>query len=435
MPPMESTDNFAEGLNNARETVNFIDLVDKTILSPASQQYSAYLDSRQKLNALNVGLGEWQKLAEGKDRHWHSPLLTEAAFKEHFMKTEGTLQPQGQTSATFSWARLLFALNVRPPQDDSRILEWNLLPPIEDPTISGQISLSVDGTVFCHLINLYREYDAPDPGAVTSFKLAFGSLAPSSRKGETYVFRSLSDQSLSGKKMPFSFHMEDEGGIRKGNLKFEPGVLESRYENAITFGASDPATFLEPGIATLKDRAESLLRSMALLRRKDWEKPYLITRRWIAAANSIKKRLTTNGGNDEFLINHVLHCISERPEVIENLQAPLPRPEAWEVKLRESMKELCLFEGGTFRFIWNLEAMYASDKNPIFNAVLREQLPWVFEKLSEAPLGSWSKTISDAISPAKLLEILILPHEIYNTPVIVLRESPNEWKNPVKIIA
>jgi hypothetical protein len=66
--------------------------------------------------------------------------------------------------------------------------------------------------------------------------------------------------------------------------------------------------------------------------------------------------------------------------------------------------------------------MFPSANNPAFDIILRQQLPWALQEL-----GTWTTPSLEQVSPGTLLEVLEMPHEIINAPVIVLRGVPKEW--------
>jgi hypothetical protein len=228
-------------------------------------------------------------------------------------------------------------------------------------------------------------------------------------------------------KQPFQYILQDGHGPREGHLKFDDGTVVAVYFNALNHGVSDTAAKLRKPDEPLQDRVKSLVRSLALLRERKWEKPHLVTAAWIEEASRIKRRVTTQGGEDTFLVDHVHKCISERPEVVSRLKSSLRKEELWEVELKSTVEDLCMFKDDHFKFVWINSSRFPSDKNPRFKAILDNEPPAVFEKLSELPDDSWGNDILKTFTVPELLQVLKLDHEIANAPLIVLQLVPIEW--------
>ena len=423
-------DSYQTKITDADQTVSLIDAVFTKLVNPLFQQVSLFRQSREGVKSLKDGLGEWVDEAKGAKGTWLQPVLRKDAFAKHFLSEDGHLQPSGESTALFAWAQLLYSLNIRPGRG---ILSWKPIPKDQNPAKTGVVSLAVDGEILCHIVNLYQLYKsrARDCGSVT-YNFPFGDLTLQDSVTHIFMFRCGSLADLSSPKRPFQYEMQDQHGLREGYLKFDKNTIITRYLTAIDHTASESQAVLEDANQALTKRGQSLLRAMALLNEGNWDKPYLITPTWIEEASRVKRRFTTNGGTDEFLIEHVLECISERPEVVKRLKAPLARKDLWEDELKSSILDLCMYEKDAFKFIWDMGIMFRSKKNPTFEAILQQELPWVLEKLAEMPAGSWGKTVSEAVSAGEMLEMLRLPHEIVNMPIIVLQD-PSKWNFAAEI--
>jgi hypothetical protein len=66
--------------------------------------------------------------------------------------------------------------------------------------------------------------------------------------------------------------------------------------------------------------------------------------------------------------------------------------------------------------------MLPSASDPAFDIILREQLPWILQKL-----GTWTTPSLEQVSVATLLAAFELPHEIIHAPIIFLRGISKEW--------
>jgi hypothetical protein len=293
------------------------------------------------------------------------------------------------------------------------------------------VSLAIHGEALCHIINLYQLY-TPTSARLwkesKTYRFPFGTLKQDGEDRHLYTFSIGTLKELSSLRRPFQYSLQDEHGLRAGHLKFDDGVVIAKYFNAIGHGVSDTGARLETTTKTkkpLQDRVKSLLAGMALLNQRNWDQPQLVTPTWINEASSIKRRVTTRGGDDNFLVEHVYKYISERPEIVSRLKTPLPKEELWEEELKSSVKALCMFQDDHFEFVWAVRDMFRSDKNPQFDAIIQQELTEALGKLSELPEGSWGRTLS-AIPTQELVNLLKLQHEILNRPIIVLQLGPTE---------
>jgi hypothetical protein len=203
----------------------------------------------------------------------------------------------------------------------------------------------------CDIINLYQRYISSSIGRKNEYRFSFGTLERKDDDPSFFTFESISSEALKSAHKPFQHSLEDEDGLREGHLKFQEGKDIESYFTALDTGGSNEAVRLESGKKSYQDRAKSLLRSLELLDEGDWEKPYLVTPKWIQEATDIKRRLTTNEGQDNRLVNHICRCISEHPDIVSELKMRLPREEVWEKDLRETVKGFCMFGGDSFGFI------------------------------------------------------------------------------------
>jgi hypothetical protein len=399
------------------------------------QQGSASREKKREdeivLQELIDGLGEWEPEAKDEKGRWRQPYLGKDAYEKHFVKTDGRLEPCGTSTATFGWAQLLFALNIRPKgKGKEDIITWRKLPRGTNPAKTGTLSLAVDGVLLCHIINLYQLYRS---GARRHgiYRFPFGDLALEDDAKHVYTLTGLSDTDFSSEKLPFRYSMEDVKGTREDHLRFDPGFFDIQYQYAISNGLSGIKAELvksKPGEKPkpLQERADSLVEAMQLINQLDWSKPCIMSPEWAEDASRIKRRVTS--GKEDFLIRHVIDCLSKKPDVVESLKDHARKPEMWQEEVKSGVQALCMSQRDSFKFVWNDPRMLPSAHDPAFDITLREQLPWIMQEL-----GTLTTPSLEQVSPATLLEVLKLRHEIINAPVIVLREVPKEWNFTAEI--
>lgn len=423
-PDPAPSDPVGTGIGNAS---SIFDLVSKVIdkATGAWEQGSASRETRRVadsvLQELKDGLGEWEAEAKAEKHRWRQPFLGKDAYEKHFVKNDGVLEPSGKTTASFGWAQLLFALNIRPK---AGIISWRTLPREVRPEKTGTVSLGVDGAILCHIINFYQLYRSGSRNSDT-FRFPFGDLTVENDAKHIYAFTDRSDTDFSSKKLPFQYSMQDLGGLREDHVRVDTGFLDVQYQYAINIGISELKAELvksKPGEKPkpLQERGDSLVQAMRFIAKFDWKKPYIMSPEWAEDASRIKRRMTS--GKEEVLIRHVADCLSKKPDLVEKLKAPLGKPELWQEEVKSSVRALCMSQSESFKFVWKDPRTFASANNPAFDLTLKEQLPWILQDL-----GIWTTPSLDQVSPETLLAVLEMPHEIINAPVIVLRGIPKDW--------
>ena len=415
------SDPYSEGSRDAEKVLNLIERAGEKPVSAIWQK------QRSGSTQLKRSLGEWAAEAKDLQGRWLQPVLENEAFEAHLIARRGRLQPRGQCESSFAWAQLLYALEIRPGKG---ILSWRP-PSIEnDPVNTGTVSLFIDGRVLCHIVNLYKLYTTSSARvwkAPKSYQLPFGILMLEDESTHSFRFIPGSEKELSTPRRPFQHRLQDEEGLREGHLKFDDDFVIAAYFDAVKHGVSDKAANLEHASRPLQSRVKSLLQSMELLSQPNWNKPYLVTLAWINEASRIKRRVTTEGGGNSLLLEHIYKYFSERPEIISDLKATLPKDHSWEDELKARVKTLCMFQEDYFDFVWNVKDMSSLDNNPRFQAVLEQRLPEAIGKLNELPEASWGRALSAMDLGPELVRVLKLEHKIVNRPVVVLQLVPVEW--------
>lgn len=421
-------DAYKAGLDNTKGTWELL----KDVLTFVSPSVSSAAQSRKAVKSLNDKIGEWAKEAKDKNGRWQQPMLTRDKLRAHLLQEKGKLQPVGECEASFAWAELLYALNIRPGKE---ILEWRASSEKNDPATTGTISLATEGEALCDIINLYQRYT----GAISrknEYRLSFGTLERKDDDQPSFTFKSISSVALKAVHKPFQHSFIDEDGLREGHLKLQEQAVMQSYLNALDVGVSDGAIRLESGKMPIKDRVGSLLRAMDILNERDWEKPHLLTPTWIEDATFIKRRVTTDGGQDTRLVDHIYKCISDRPEIVSELKMRVRKKDMWEQEVRDTIKRFCMFaadssepgdgDEDSFVFIWNTAVLNRSVKDRIIGQV-KQQLQGAVEKLSEEPEGSWTRDLLENLTVEEIVKMLNLSHEVVNKPVVVLQQVPKEW--------
>lgn len=245
---------------------------------------------KQNARKLLQDLGEWAREAyPKKNKRWHRPVLRGTQFIEHLKKTNGYCEPEGQCTATFAWAQLLFALNIRP---GAGVVSWEQQPYDFNPVTATTLTLEMEGPVLWHILNLYRLYNKSDPrdsDPSSQYDLSFGALFISQETRTRPFLVTFMAGELKSTKEPFRYKPRDCPpifGEAEGYLPFDRQNVVDLYRNALDTGISDstlklPSPQTEYGDSTpLDERIKELVRVLKALRTERTpltSQPYLVT--------------------------------------------------------------------------------------------------------------------------------------------------------------
>lgn len=430
---MSASDSLTNRVAAGRTLFDFIWDVLCKLYGPISSLFGFYW-KENPARELKGKLGEWAGEAKDQQGRWRQPVLTKEAFERHLKANNGYFQPSGECTASFGWAQLLFALNIRPKKgDEAGIISWRLTMDGAGPAQTGTVSLAMDGAVLCHIVNLYQKYTGGTPSA-DKFQLPFGELRLLNESTHTYAFESFGESQLASLRKPFFYSRRDRNMIREGYLDLERNNVIALYENALGCGISEDRLKLSDTQKPLIDRVNLLLAAMVAVNQDNWDAPYLITPSWIEFASRIKRRATTDGGNDDLLRRHIEIFISNDDAMVARLKIPLRDEGTWQDELTSTLKPLFMLKDDHFEFIWNLTIELSSRINPRFVDIVHELLHEALENLTATDEGTlWARTTSPQVPAEDLVKVLRLPHMILNKPVVVLSYMPDEWNFLVEI--
>ncbi|KAI1274115.1 hypothetical protein F5Y07DRAFT_225815 [Xylaria sp. FL0933] len=445
---------YGEVIGNSHQTVNFA----SAVLGLVQQPLTSFMTNRNARTALRTGLGEWVEEAFDANDHCQQPILREDAFVEHLIDNTAAFRPSGTCDATFAWAKLLYALDIRPGKN---IIEWRPLGTDADPNKSGTVELALEGPVFCHIVNLYQVYDDPYDHTLqrlvdyeVTWQFPFGALtihpAHNGNRGSrtvrttsepeswTVTFKPQSNKELSAPRQPFvtrfKYWLEWSGGP----LPFEPNSIAIKYVSTVKHSmCSDGALRLPGPRDTMKMRCHGLSNCLktlmpvtdnsdsnpvSCLTKNTCSKPYLVTPAWIEQANRIKRRVTTNGGLDHGLAEFMVQFISQKPAVVERIMSCLrtrrrtPENDAWVDYVMVLMKNLSFYEKESFYFVW-YDSVLSTDMNKVED-ILMDELPNALNSLAQSSPRTWLRSLSEMVPDV----VEVLRHQrIGNCPVLVLQ--------------
>ncbi|KAI1174407.1 hypothetical protein F4777DRAFT_553982 [Nemania sp. FL0916] len=442
-PAAPSGGNYNEALRDAQGTVNLAyGIYNDLVRRPLSSAWTA----REARKALRKGLGEWAPEAFDADDKCLQPVLRRDAFEKHLIDNQAAFRPSGSCSASFAWAKLLYSLDIRP---GAGIIEWISLG--SDGTNSATIDLELEGPVLCHIINLYQIYKTPygtplqnlhDWGAVWQFNFGTFTIHPGPNgsaepRSWNATFKPHADQVLAQPREPFVAHYH---GNYPDRLLFSNDSTAIKYISTVTntWNCSDGALRLPNPTEPLGTRCFRLYECIEAIEshqlRLGRTPPYLVTPSWIEQASRIKRRLTTNGGANDCLAEHMVKFIAtndtERKKRFfdDDLGDPgLHRDMRWETAVRKDVEELCFYEGENFEFTFVVNR--GSQKRHAESRI-GPYLPEALESFGQRSPGELLSPSGDSIvhQVVRILKTRIF----YQRPVLVMALTPGHtlWESP-----
>ncbi|KAK1758180.1 hypothetical protein QBC47DRAFT_373853 [Echria macrotheca] len=425
----QSAGAYAKALKNVQDTISTADSL-RGFFMQARSDVKDYLNWKTQLNNLLEDLGEWAPVVYRPDGWW-LPILRAEPFENYLREQQGILSPAPDCRARVGWAKLLHVLGLRPT--DTRTLDWKSTRKSSfDPTAPDAIRLEVEGRVLCHIVNLFQLYGEENNDSrknqraeLIEFHLSFGtfSIKRGGSSGRFLVtFDEKSQKALGEQVLPFQWlGMRDGKGIlrRRGrHSACEQGTAFVTYELALAYGISKAqlALSLDGHRRPRKDRARDLIRAIEAVdsAEKSGKKDFLlITKQWVDDAQRIWRRVTVNpdvdGKADTRLINFLVEGVCSSPEV----RAPIP------ATITKFVEGFCMTDGRALELYWDSRAR--SNSYGLWYLVLHKRKRELLSHLKGAWEGEWNAELAEMVDDgSSLAEVLDLPQEIVNAPIIFL---------------
>ncbi|KAI1349076.1 hypothetical protein F5Y01DRAFT_193419 [Xylaria sp. FL0043] len=465
-PPVNPANGYGAIIGNGHQTVNLASAVLELIHRPLT----TFWTRRNARAALRKGLGEWAEEAFDTNDQCQQPILREDPFVTHLIDNKAAFHPSGTCYATFAWAKLLYALDIRP---GNNIIEWRPLGTDADPDKSGTLELALEGPVLCHIVNLYRIYETPysvrpsyfeaKSRAALTLQFPFGALTihlehygsggnsaveVTSEPGSwTATFKPHSNTELSARRQPFVTAQQNGLDWSGGPLGFEPNSVAIKYVSTVKHAmCSDGLLRLPDPKDTIQTRCLSLCKCLATLtpppgvslnsasgstldmHNSMFPKPYLVTPSWIEQASRIKRRATTDGGTDKGLVDLLVQSLLEKPIVVGKIKEILGRDdETWQQTVRGVVRSDLFYKHDRFQFWWDEGARSYNYLDHV-RTIAMEELPDALEFLAQSSPRTWLRSLSEMIPEV----ITILRYRtIENYPVLVLQLTSDHplWKS------
>ncbi|KAL9617182.1 MAG: hypothetical protein Q9160_007986 [Pyrenula sp. 1 TL-2023] len=416
-------DPYSQGVDDAQKTVTLAGAFVDLVRGPAT----SFLRRRSAQQILRERLGEWVDEAVDAQGRWLQPVLRTDAFENHLIRSNGHFRPTGSCLASFAWAHLLFALDIRPGRG---VLSWGLPKKSNDAASTGQINLKIDGQVLCHVVNIYRLYTTKYMEQRLSstsifpqvFEMPFGKLSVSKNDSQfVATFESGTSEELSSARVPFSYHCWLISGTC---LKFDQEVVIARYFNTIHHGVSDSNAMLPDASRSLKERIQALLRAYKRLLSSNFSDPYLLTESWLKEASRIKRRVTTDGGYDNSLADDIIANLRKPVNALMKLQEG-HNDDIVDDILCSVVRESFMTAEDCFQFVWTGRTISTRVRRMAIKDLVQGKLSNMVEKiLNEAPASSWMRVLADMSDD--VTATLRIPNTWINRPGVRLELTPQE---------
>lgn len=391
------------------QTINLADTVITLIREPITLLYN----SVAKTKALKRSLGRWQEEALDDNGQARIPVLPLKNFEEYLGPIDGAIaaassspriswkerlfqarqQTEGLSTAFPSagsacWAYFLFALGIHPGM---KVAEWRPRSATNEfiTLQNGGVQMEFEGSVLCHIINLFSVTPDPDPWnrrhreklknrrLDRQCSFTFGQLAWTTVDDELHAhFSPGVESALASAKQPFG---------PNGRL-MDPGtIMASYYTTFYHGGVSDPAYLLASPEQTLPERIARLTTCFGLLSERNGDdKPLLISYDWFEEAARVKRRVLAQGGNDHSFFEDIRETVDNEPLCQSDI--------AFRFRITCEVRKLFLLDNETFTFSVRGMVIPSLQRMPMTAMSVAEKTLLRYE---QQPAGSWKRSLFD----------------------------------------
>ena len=415
--------------SDIEQTVKLADTIVTLIREPVTLLYQ----NITKAQALRRSLGSWEGEARDGNGHYRIPVLLGAAFDDHLVSVDGMVSAPPQedvkpsskipggfqfpwagmqhksTSAnsefppagTACWGYFLFALGIRPGKG---VASWR--PSIDGfiSTQNGGIEMEVDGSVLCHIINLYSTTLNPDPWGRSwpeelpdrrkrkQCDFPFGKLSWDTIANQIHAhFTPGVESSLASVKQPFGVN---------GSL-MQPKTIMASYYTALIHGVSDRTFQLAHPGAPILERIDRLTTCFDALHSRFQEDPLLISSICLDEAARVKRKLLAQGGDD--------HSFFE--DVCETIDNELSLKDRAKHIMRIAVRKLFLLDDETF--IIEVPGMRSESAPMIWHVTPIGLADATLGGYQSQPAGSWKRGLFEMRE--RVIKVLKVPNHIVST--------------------
>jgi hypothetical protein len=425
--------------NDIVQTISLADTIITLIREPIALVYKNVTKAQQ----LKRSLGLWQEEALDDTGQCRIPVLPLKGFEEHLVRTDGAVPAVTSASGsdrrariswgswwaqnpnssprlelpsagTACWAYFLFALGIRPGMD---VVAWR---PSTDGFINtqnGGIEMEVEGSVLCHIINLFSvtlnpepwtrawAENLPDRRRERHCDFPFGRLVWTTAGDQIHAhFTPGLESELASAKQPFGVH---------GTL-MDRGTIMASYLTALLHGVSDSKYRLAPPNAALPERISRLTTCfdmLSLRRLPQPEKPLLISYAWFEEAARIKRRVLAQGGEDHSFFQDICEAINNDPycEAINDYSYFDPDSSKFMryKSMRTRVRDLFLLDEETFTFSVPGARDLSEPWEEVMPISYAEATLLGYE---HQPAGSWKRSLFDM--KAEVVKVLAISNNI-----------------------
>lgn len=408
MADSSGQDAYGQAVGDARGTTGLIKEADEVFGAPIRRLFQR----RAAEKALIQDLGDWAAEAKDSNGRWLRPILTATSFGRHLEAHDAHFKPAATCTSRFGWARLLFALDVRPR---AGVLQWELPTiPIDPCSIEG-IVMDMDGEVLCHIINLYRIYKECDPRRPTEFsgsepfETSFGDITiVHTETANRFIveFESRPITELQQERIPFRYY--NQRSELRDYLHFDRDTVMTRYAQlALTLGVSDAAWVLPSGSEkSLPERTRELVNVLKLIGASRNDKPFLITPAWLESASRIYRRITTGAGEQTTLAKEIVAGLREQFESLfqtEEFFSSSSRDIDWFELVEIMLGVRCLRPDQSLKVSWDTSTRTPQLPNILVYDLMKKEFGTLMSAFAAAPAGTFRHALAEVPDAAKFV--------------------------------
>lgn len=462
MPQIPETQPSGSAVSNVESDITQTIGLGGTIYTLIREPVVLAYGNVARAQKLKKSFGFWQEEASATDGRHGIPSLRLKEFEKYLVEKDGVLQPalpaseagSSGTMAIFtswtkrpnplgfppagsaSWTYLLFALGICPGMG---VVTWRLTTDGFVNTQDGSIVMEVEGSVLCHIINLFsvtldqepwqsRVRTLPNRRLERRCEFPFGELAWT-MTGNSYHahFKPGPIDDMLSEKCPF--------GSNGKRMNLQGGTTMALYFTALVHGVSDSEYQLAGADKTLRERITKFVACFHLLLKRFTKEPLLISYDWFESAARVKRRALAQGGHNHSFYEDACEAIDNEPRLSDDHGFTIYRE-----LLKKWVREYFLLDDETFTFLAGggfREPDLSSAKNYLWSEGLTP-ISFLIATLSHyehEPSGSWKRGLFDMKSDIQ--KILVISNNVdvkrYNLQLIEFTPRCDIWEEKVSL--
>lgn len=425
MTPQTSSTELSKVESDIVQTVGLTGTIITLIREPIALIYKNATKDKKLKRSLGFWKGEALKTVQCR-----IPVLRLDKFEEHLVQMYGAAPAASSPGSKQSpnheysrlkfppdgsacWAYFLFALGIWPGMG---VAAWR---PVTDGFINtqdGGIEMEFEGSVLCHIINLFSvtldqdpflQWPRPLPNRRRErrCKFPFGDLAWTTTGDELHAhFKPGLEDDLISAKQPFG---------SKGTL-IDSEKIMALYLTALFNGVSDSDYQLAKRNKALAERITRVTTCFHMLGQRNYrDETLLISYDWFEEAARVKRRVLAQGGQDHSFFEDICKAVDNDPRISSYYD-----PTRLIKSIKHGVRKLFLLDDETFTF--SVPGLSETSESAGPGRTTWKPSPWedftpmlfleaTLLRYNHQPAGSWRRGLFDM--KKKVLEIAAISND------------------------